>query len=134
MRKSVANNLNDVSKDCPKLALKLAQEWIGHNAETNWVVKHGMITLLKAGHPIVMALFGYATIDVLHTEAIKVNTLAVSLGHHLEFQFHLANKTPIEQIIRLEYAVHFMKNNGVQKKKVFKISERKLKSRETITI
>ncbi|MFT7084434.1 MAG: 3-methyladenine DNA glycosylase AlkC [Vicingaceae bacterium] len=134
VRKSVANNLNDISKDHPELALKLAEKWIGKNQKTDWLVKHGMRTLLKAGHPSVMALFGYAAIDNLRTSSIQVNTPVVSIGNNLKFQFNLENKTQKEQTIRLEYGIYFMKSNGVQNKKVFKISERKLKNRETISI
>ena len=43
-------------------------------------------------------------------------------------------KKPEEQIVRLEYAIHFMKSNGQQNKKVLKISELKLKSKETLAI
>jgi 3-methyladenine DNA glycosylase AlkC len=48
VRKSVANNLNDISKDHPALAIKLAKKWIKNkNPETLWIVKHGLRTLLK---------------------------------------------------------------------------------------
>ena len=66
---------------------------IGQNDRTDWLVKHGMRTLLKAGHPKAMALFGYASINVLHIETLKVNTPTVSFGNHLKFEFSLAKKT-----------------------------------------
>ena len=134
VRKSVANNLNDISKDHPELALNLAQKWIGKNRNTDWIVKHGMRTLLKAGNPAAMTIFDYAHIDSLRIKSFKVNSPVVSIGNHLHFQFNIENKTENEQTIRLEYAVYFMKSNGKQNKKVFKISERKLKKRETISI
>ena len=132
VRKSVANNLNDISKDHPELALRMAKKWIGNNAETNWIVKHGMRTLLKSGHSEAMALFGYAGSGAFTIEQSKVTTPTVPFGEYLKFQFNLKNRTAKEQIVRLEYAIHFLKSNGLQNKKIFKISERKLKGKETI--
>ena len=47
VRKSVANNLNDISKTHPDLVMELAKDWYGKNAYTDWIVKHGCRTLLK---------------------------------------------------------------------------------------
>ena len=38
VRKSVANNLNDIAKDHPDLVAKLVKSWKGHRAETDWII------------------------------------------------------------------------------------------------
>ena len=134
VRKSVANNLNDISKDHPELALNLAKKWKGNSAKTDWMVKHGMRTLLKAGNPVAMSLFNYAEIENLENSDFQITTPSVEFGEHLTFQLQLKNKTKKEQIVRLEFAIYFLRNNGLQSKKVFKISERKLKKLEIIHI
>jgi 3-methyladenine DNA glycosylase AlkC len=50
VRKSVANLLNDVSKDHPERIKSLAEEWTqDKNVKTDWIVKHGTRTLRKKG-------------------------------------------------------------------------------------
>ncbi|MCL2610353.1 MAG: DNA alkylation repair protein, partial [Defluviitaleaceae bacterium] len=46
VRKSVANNLNDISKTHPDLVANLAKKWYGKNEYTDWIVKHACRTLL----------------------------------------------------------------------------------------
>ncbi len=49
VRRSVANNLNDISKDNPGIVLDVCQKWYGETAETDKIVKHACRTMLKAG-------------------------------------------------------------------------------------
>lgn len=51
VQKSVANNLNDISKTHPELVLETARRWQGQNAITDAILKHGCRTLLKKGNP-----------------------------------------------------------------------------------
>ena len=71
VRRSVANNINDITKDNPELALKLVTGWKGANEETDWIIKHSMRTLLKASHPKALKLFK------LNTKNFKLNNLIV---------------------------------------------------------
>jgi 3-methyladenine DNA glycosylase AlkC len=50
VRRSVANNLNDISKDNPHVVLAIAKKWQGFNPQTDAVRKHACRTLLKQGH------------------------------------------------------------------------------------
>jgi 3-methyladenine DNA glycosylase AlkC len=61
VQKSVANNLNDISKDHPEQIKQLARVWYGENLQTDWIVKHGCRGLLRKGDPDVLSLFGFAT-------------------------------------------------------------------------
>ena len=47
VRKSVANNLNDISKTHPDLVVSIAKSWYGKNEHTDRIVKHACRTLLK---------------------------------------------------------------------------------------
>ena len=134
VRKSVANNLNDISKDLPDLALLLAQKWQGKNDSTNWIVKHGMRTLLKSGNPASMALFGYADVSRLALSNFKLNQREIDFGESVSFTFTIENKTPKKIIVRLEYAVYLMKQNGSQTKKVFKVTERNFRGNEKLQL
>ncbi len=122
VRRSVANNLNDISKDHPDVIIDWSQQWLGKNESTNRLIKHACRTLLKQGNQQVMMLFGFGT-----TEHIKINSLTVSpritLGEKLEFSFSIKSQKEKLGKCRLEFAIDFVKANGSLNRKVFKISE-----------
>ncbi|MGG8496880.1 DNA alkylation repair protein [Tenacibaculum sp. TC6] len=124
VRRSVANNLNDISKDHPEMVIQLAQQWLGQSKETDWVVKHACRTLLKQGNKEVMKLFGYSNIQSIQIASFKVHTPTVTIGDFLEFSFILQNQGKTPAKIRLEYGLYYLKANGNLARKVFKISEK----------
>lgn len=124
VRRSVANNLNDISKDHPELAVQLASSWLGKSAATDWVVRHACRGLLKAGHPTALQLFGFGDIKHVKISELRVHNPKVSIGEALDFSFVLHNQSKMESKIRLEYGIYFQKANGSLSRKVFKISER----------
>lgn len=56
VRKSVANHLNDISKDHPELVMDLATTWYGQHVHTDWIVRHASRSLLKKGHSKALSL------------------------------------------------------------------------------
>lgn len=124
VRKSVANNLNDISKDHPQLILKLCRQWQGTSAETDWIIKHGCRTLLKAGNSEAMRLFGFADPKAVVITKLKLDQRKARIGEKANFRFSLqvGGKKPL--LIRIEYAVFYAKKNNRISKKVFKISEK----------
>lgn len=127
VRKSVANNLNDISKDHPEKILALTESWLGDHPHTDWIVKHGCRSLLKQGNTRAMALFGYHA-----SEAIKVVDLqctnSLAIGDTLTFSFKLQNERGHLGKIRIEFAIDFIKANGMTSSKVFKIAEADISS------
>ena len=126
VRRSVANNLNDISKDNPQVVVKIAQQWLGKNSETDWVIKHACRGLLKQAQADIMALFGYG--DTGHIQLINFAAdTRVKFGERLNFSFTLAAlDKPKEQALgklRIEFAIDHMKANGKLARKIFKISE-----------
>ncbi len=122
VRRSVANNLNDISKDNPQLLLDVAKKWLGLNTDTDRLVKHACRFLLKQGNPEILALFGFVKPSHISIEAFKVQE-SVYMGENLEFSFILETQQGKLGLLRIEYAVDFMKNNGKLSRKRFKISE-----------
>lgn len=124
VRRSVANNLNDISKDNPTIVITLIKKWQGKTKETDWLIKHGSRTLLKQGTPEVMAIFGFGSIDNIKISKLKILTPTVKIGDYLEFTFKLLNTSNSSSKIRLEYGLYYQKANGTLARKVFKISEK----------
>jgi 3-methyladenine DNA glycosylase AlkC len=134
VRRSVANNLNDISKDNPALVLELLAHWKGHSPATYWIVKHGCRTLLKQGHTQVLRYFGYEGDVQVEIRDFQLLTPAVAQGKDLLFSFILKNTAKTPQKVRLEYGVYYQKANQSLTRKVFKISERVYPPGEEITV
>lgn len=123
VRRSVANNLNDIAKDHPDLVLSIARRWSGLSKETDAIIKHGCRTLLKKGHPEILTHYGLDHAGLAVTDLI-ISTPEVNINDSLEFSFNLVNETKENRVIRLEYAIYYLKANQQWSKKVFKISEK----------
>ncbi|EML9211866.1 DNA alkylation repair protein [Clostridioides difficile] len=128
VQKSVANNLNDISKTHPDLVISLAKDWYGKNKSTNWIVKHGCRTLLKKGNRDVLALFGYDDTTSINLQDFTLETTSISIGEDLTFSFNILAKKATKT--RLEYGIDYIKSNGKRNRKIFKISEVSLKENE----
>ncbi|AXU70650.1 TPA: DNA alkylation repair protein [Clostridioides difficile] len=128
VQKSVANNLNDISKTHPDLVISIAKDWYGKNKSTNWIVKHGCRTLLKKGNRDVLALFGYDDTTSINIQDFTLETTSISIGEDLTFSFNILAKKATKT--RLEYGIDYIKSNGKRNRKIFKISEVSLKENE----
>ena len=122
VRRSVANNLNDISKDNPELVLVICERWHGRTQETDKIVKHACRTLLKAGNPRALAIFGYGDPSVVDVGDLKLDKKALRIGETLTFSFDITVEKPCK--VRLEYAVYYAKARGKISKKVFQIIEK----------
>lgn len=122
VRRSVANNLNDIGKDNPEVLIDIAHQWKGQSKDTDWVVKHACRSLLKLGETQVLSLFGYADPAHVMLKDLRCDE-AVNIGGTFNFCFQLESKEGPLGKLRLEYAIDFMKKNGKPSRKVFKIAE-----------
>ncbi|TWX63932.1 DNA alkylation repair protein [Colwellia demingiae] len=130
VRRSAANNLNDIAKDNPQVVIDFVKEYLGKSEQFDRTLKHACRTLLKQACPEALALFGYDSTGIELTE-FEILTNEVNFGEYAQFSFSLKNTSTISKKIRLEYGLYFMKKNGQLSKKVFKISERNLAANES---
>ena len=126
--RSVANNLNDICKDHPELVVDIAQQWLRGAPSKNrtWLVKHACRNLLKSAHPDILILFGFSPPKHITLTDLVVDE-AVIMGKDLNFSFILSSSKKLGRC-RLEFVICFMKKNGKQVDKVFKISESEIKT------
>ena len=94
VRKAVANCINDISKDHPDLVCRWAKRWVTKriSPEREWIVKRGLRTLMKSGHPGALAVLGFEGAALLVTwhgrmpariqpgEAIPIDLTVVNEG------------------------------------------------------
>lgn len=124
VRRSVANNLNDISKDNPDVVIKFVKQWQGTSLEIDRLLKHASRTLLKQGNPQLMQAFGFGSVERIKIENFRVLTPEVKIGGALEFAFTLINTDSAKSKLRLEYGLYYQKANNSLSHKVFKISEK----------
>lgn len=134
VRRSVANNLNDISKDHPQKVIEIAKLWIGKSKHVDRIIKHACRTLLKDGNHEVMQLFGFGSIDDISIENFQIVNKTVKIGRDLKFKFKLRNQSSKKEKVRLEYGMYYLKKNGSLSRKVFKISEKLYEPQSIINI
>lgn len=134
VRRSVANNLNDIAKDYPQLVLDIAARWLGHSPDTDWIVRHACRGLLKKGNAAALAHFGFEQ----EVAGIEVSELKCSpevpVGGRLEFGFNIQNASKQDAPVRLEYGIDYQTLSGKTSVKVFKIKEMELKAGQSEAI
>ena len=122
VRKSVANHINDHSKNHPDLVVKKLLEWKKQNKENkniDWVIRHATRTLIKKGHPKAFLLHGVEAgkVEVLSQ---KILTKKVELGKTLQVEVELKNSSAMRLKIILDHEIHLLKSNGTHNIKCFK--------------
>ena len=135
VRRSVANNLNDIAKDNPEFVIKLCQKWSkGASPQTQWVIKHATRTLVKSGHPEVFSLLGYTAKPQLRLDDLSVNKSVIKLGEGIKFDLVVSSEADKPQKLVIDYAVHHMKANGKTTPKVFKLKSLSVAAGETVSL
>ena len=121
VKKSVANNLNDMAKDHPHAVLAFAQKNHGQSIHTDWIIKHGLRTLLKLGDIQALNIIGYQRSKCLTIKKFKWDK-KVTVGNNLSFSFTLTSNESLGYL-RIEYEIEFFRPSGKNHKKIFKIGE-----------
>lgn len=135
VRRSVANNLNDIAKDHPDIVVQTVNAWWDENNKARTkLIKHACRTLLKDGHPDALALFGFLPAKV---ENIKL-TLSkefLEIGGEQHLSLTIENRLDHSQQLLVDYAMHHQKSNGNMSPKVFKWTSLTLapNSKKTLT-
>jgi len=133
VRKSVANHLNDISKEHPAFVLNVIKKWKGSSSQADWILKHASRTLLKRGDKEILKHFGIKHNEDVLLKEFNLKSKTVKTGSDLNFSFIIKNSGNKIVKTRLEYALYFKIANGKLSKKVFKISERELKPKEEVS-
>lgn len=133
VRKSVANNLNDVAKDHPDWMLDLLEAWDLEHPHTAWIAKRAARTLIKRGHPRALKLFGIGAAPKV-CATLAVTPRRITLGESITLAVALESTNGRAQKLAVDYVVHYVKARGTTSAKVFKWTELTLAAGETIEL
>ncbi|MBL4639699.1 MAG: hypothetical protein JKY57_04135 [Kordiimonadaceae bacterium] len=132
VRRSVANNLNDIAKDHADMVANIATQWLKKaNRDRERLVRHACRSLFKQGHGATLAAFGYQAVDGL-SAALEVSTPVVNYGDALEFELDLSGGSGRHKLM-IDYAIHFVKANGQTTPKVFKWKDTTLNAKGALS-
>lgn len=121
VRRSVANNLNDIAKDHPELALVTLERWaVGASPEAERLVRHAARGLVKQGHPRALALLGAAGAAV-RLVSLRVEPPAPRIGQQIALAAELLSEATASQRLVVDYVVQFAGVRGAARRKVFKL-------------
>lgn len=130
VQKSVANNLNNISKDHSQLVIDFCQQHWHESKTGDWVIQRGLRTLFKQGQTAVLQLLGYqpAAATQLTTAKLTVLQAAAQLETVSELSYRL-QATDIKKALPLYlgYRVHYVRQNGQTSAKDFFIKRINLK-------
>ena len=135
VRKAVANNLNDISKDHPDIAISTARRW--HRTgrvHTQWIVKHGCRTLIKQGHPEVFAIFGFTDRPKVTAADFRPSRKTAAVGETLGLTCRIESAGKTKQKLAIDFTVHYVKKNGKTSPKVFKWAEKTIGAGESLEL
>jgi len=122
VRRSVANNLNDIAKDHPDLVVDVCRRWLkGASPERQWIVKHALRSLVKAGHPGALELMGAGAAPTIRLDHVRITPKRVAIGGRVECTCDLVSAARTDQDLLIDYVVHYVKADGRTSPKVFKL-------------
>lgn len=134
VRKSVANHLNDISKDNSDAMLAIIKNWGTSNKHTAWIIKHASRSLIKKGNQQVLSVFNFEKNPKVLVSQLILSKKKIKLGEKLKFSFELESNKNKEQNLVVDYAIHYKKLSGELAPKVFKLKEVKLQKNEKLNI
>lgn len=135
VRRSVANNLNDIGKDNPDVMLDTAERWmVGASEQRAWLVKHALRVAVKDAHPRALALMGFggeANVDILDA---SVSPAQAKEGDVVTLSCTLRSRSDHTQTLLIDFVVHYIKANGSSRPKVFKLTSCELAAGQQIQL
>lgn len=129
VRKSVANHLNDLSKDHREYMLSIISKWDVDDPHTGWIMKHAARTLVKKGDQAALKVLRFDTSPAAEIRDFKLSA-NVRIGEKLEFSFRIQSLKKTSQRLVIDYCIHYVRENERKSAKVFKLKNIDLQGNE----
>jgi 3-methyladenine DNA glycosylase AlkC len=121
VRKSVANHLNDITKDHPAWVMARLESWpLETDRHSAWIARHALRTLIKEGDRRALAIVGAGAAPEVSVIEFSVQPTALHLGDRLCLKLTLRSTARGSQRLVVDYTIHYVKAAGHASPKVFK--------------
>ncbi len=135
VRRSVANNLNDIGKDNPAALIETCRRWMKDaTPERSWLVRHALRSAVKRGEPEALEILGFLPATGVQVRDIRVAPAVASIGDSVTFTVDLSNEGSTTKQLLIELRVHFVKANGRPSPKVFALKEFELQPHGSVRL
>jgi len=135
VRRSVANNLNDIGKDHPELLAATARRWMERaTPEREWVVRHALRWAVKQGQPGALDVLGYGKRASLQLSETRLAPQTARMGGAVTVAFTLHNPHRRAQDLMVDLQVHYIKSSGKRTPRVFKLQALQLAPGQSVTL
>ena len=135
VRRSVANNLNDLGKVRADLLARTCWSWLeGASDERRALVEHALRSAIKRGDSDALHLLGYGDKAAVSIEAVRFDPTRVAIGGRVTMTFTLRSRSAKPQDLLVDVAVHFVKAAGKTSPKVFKVKRIALAPRQSVEL
>lgn len=137
VRRSVANNLNDITKDHPEVVMKVVARWQGENdssKEINKIIEHALRTLVKKGDSQALGLLGYPSDPQIVVRELRVEPVSIAIGDEVTFHYELESTADRDQNLMVDYVVFLVRFKGQPSQKVYKHKKITIKPGQVIRI
>lgn len=122
VRRSVANNLNDIGKDHPGVLVEVARRWMmDATRERRALVRHALRSLVKQGDTQALEILGYGGAAAVEIRKVRIEPGEAPKGQVVTIEFDLRSTSPLPQRLLVDLRVHYVKSNGSTSPKVFKL-------------
>lgn len=133
VRRSVANNLNDIGKDHPEVLTQTAQRWLqGASPERQWIVGHALRSAVKRGETGALQVLGFGQAATVDVSQVQISPEHATMGGAVQIGFAVSNPQATPQRVLVDFCVHYIKANGQAKAKVFKLKTLTLAPGQTV--
>lgn len=110
VRRSVANNLNDLSKVHRALLMRTCKAWLtGASAGRRALVEHALRGAVKRGSPEALRLLGFGRKAAVSVDAVSLSPARVAIGGRVSIAFTLHSRSRTAQDLLVDLAVHFVR-------------------------
>ena len=135
VRRSVANNLNDLGKVYPDLLARTCASWLlAAPAERRALVEHALRSAVKRGDAEALRLLGYGRKASVSIEQVRLEPARVRIGGRVSIGFVVRSESRTPQDLLIDIAVHFVKASGKAASKVFKLTRVTLPARGHVAL
>ena len=134
VRRSVANHLNDLSRQHPDLVVATTALWLAApDANTAALVRHALRSLIKKGNPQALAQQGFHPADVDVVGPV-LDATSVPFGGVIGFSVGIRNLGAQPARLAVDYVMHHQKANGTLTGKAFKLTTLTLAPEERVEL
>jgi len=136
VRKSVGNNLNDISKNWPDLVIETLERWKSESptTETKQITKRAVRGLIKSGNKRALSLIGATGGEDIKVPYFNITPRVIQFGESFQLEVNLINPSLTNHSLTVDYVIHHVRKNGRKIPKAFRLASFKLCPEESRSI